>query len=79
MDFGNLRDILGYFFKGNPTVRSLYTSADIKIDFTVSFEPVDGFWQFKSHFLVVFQGQLNGEVIIHISLHGKRPLHILIQ
>ena len=48
------------------------TSADKKIDFTVSFEPVDGFWQFKSHFLVVFQGQLNGEVIIHIQLTWKK-------
>ena len=48
MDFGNLKVILGYFFKGNPMVTLLYTSADLKIDFTVSFEPVDGFWQFKS-------------------------------
>ena len=54
-------------FKANPTVRLRNTSADIKIDFTVSFEPVDGFWQFKTHFVVVFQGQSNGEVTVYIS------------
>ena len=66
-DFGNLRVTLEYFFKANQTVKSLYTSADIKIDFTVSFEPVDGFWQFKSHFGVLFQGQFNSEVTVHFS------------
>ena len=48
MDFDSLRVILEFF---NTMVRSLYTSADTKIDFTVSFEPVDGFWQFKSLFV----------------------------
>ena len=66
-------------FKANPTVRLLNTSVDIKIDFTVSFEPVDGFWQFKTHFVVVFQGQSNGEVTVYISWHGKSYLQFLIQ
>ena len=42
-DFGNLRVIMGYFFKANPTVRSLYTSAD----------PMDGFQNVRGHFGVV--------------------------
>ena len=67
MDFGNLKVILGYFFRGNQMVTLLYTSADLEIDFTVSFEPVDGFWQFKSHFGVLFQGQFNSEVTVHFS------------
>ena len=40
MDFGNLKVDLGYFFKGNKMVTLLYTSADLEIDFTESFEPV---------------------------------------
>ena len=35
-------------------MRLLYASADIKIDFTLSAEPVDEFCQVKSHFWVVF-------------------------
>ena len=35
----------------NHLVRSsqLYKSADLYIDFTISLDPVDGFWQLKSH------------------------------
>ena len=35
-DFGNLRVIIGYFFKANPTVRSLYTSADMEKDIFIT-------------------------------------------
>ena len=40
---------------------------DIKIYFTVSFESMDGFWQFKSHFGVFFQGPSNGEVLYTLA------------
>ena len=43
--------------------------------FTLSFDPVDRFWQLKSHFAVVFQAKSNGEVTVHISWHGKIHLH----
>ena len=49
----------------------LYKSADFKIIITVSFDPLDGFGQSKSHFGVVFRGQPNGDtkspVIVQIS------------
>ena len=35
-DFGNLRVIIGYFFKANPTVRSLYTSANMEKDIFIT-------------------------------------------
>ena len=38
-------------------VRSLYTSADMEKDISITYNPVEGFWQSKSHFGVVFQGQ----------------------
>ena len=65
-DFGNLRVILGYFFKANPMVRSLYTSADIEKDNSLTSHPVEGFWQFKSLFGLVFQGQSNSEVTVAV-------------
>ena len=40
-DFCNLRVIMGYFFKANPTVRSLYTSADMEKDNFFS-DPMNG-------------------------------------
>ena len=53
----------------------LYKTADLHIIFTLSFDPVDRFWQLKSHFGVVFQAKSNGEVTVHISWHGKIHLH----
>ena len=74
MDFKVSGIILGYFFKANLTVRSLYTSADMKKDIFISSHPIDRFWQFKGHFGVVFLGQSDGEVSVYISLHGKRHI-----
>ena len=41
----------------NPMVSSLYTSADMEEDISITYNPVEGFWQSKSPFWVVFQGQ----------------------
>ena len=49
------------------TAVQLYKSADLYIDFTISLDPVDGFWQLKSHFGVIFDGQPNYKVTVHIS------------
>ena len=43
MDFDKWRVIFGYFFKANPMVRSLYTSANMKKDRSITYDPVDGF------------------------------------
>ena len=51
----------------NPIIKSLYTSADMEKDISITFDPVDGFWQSKSHFGVVSQGKSNSEVTVHIS------------
>ena len=40
-------------------VRSLYKSADLKIESSVTFDLVDGVKQMRSHFGVIFQGQCN--------------------
>ena len=71
MDFDSLRVILEFF---NTMVRSLYTSADMKKDIFITSHPIDRFWQFKSHFGVVFLVQSDGEVSVYISLHGKRHI-----
>ena len=36
-------------------VRSLYTSADMKKDFSVTSDPVDGFQHVRAHFGIVFK------------------------
>ena len=56
MNFGNLRVILEYFLKANPMVRSLYTSADMEVDLSVTLEPMDRFKHMRGPFGVVFQG-----------------------
>ena len=48
-------------------VRSLYKSADLEKESSVTFDLVDGFKHMKSHFGVVFQGKFNAEVTVHIS------------
>ena len=48
-------------------VRSLYKSADLKIESSVTFDFVDGFKHMRSHFWVVSQGKFNVEVTVHIS------------
>ena len=53
MDLGNLRVILGYFFKANPMVRSLYTSADMQEDLSITFDLVDRIRHVGGHFGVV--------------------------
>ena len=47
----------------------LYKSADFKIIITVSFDPLDGFGQSKSHFGVVFQGKSSDEVKSAVQLY----------
>ena len=45
----------------------LYKTADLSINFTVSFDPMDRFQHVGGHFGVVLHGQANGEVTVHIS------------
>ena len=56
-------------------VRSLYTSADMEEDLSVTLEQMDRFKHMRGPFGVVFQGQSNGDVTVHINSHGRRPLH----
>ena len=58
---------LGKFVKPNPMLRSLYTSADIEEDLSITFDLVDGIRHMGGHFGVVLQAQSNGEVTVHIS------------
>ena len=53
MDLGIWGVILGYFDKPNPMVRSLYTSADMEEDLSVTFDLVDEFRHMGCHFGVV--------------------------
>ena len=62
-----MRGHFGVVFEANPMVRSLYTSADMEENLSITFEPVDRFKHMRGHFGVVFQGQSNGEVTVHIS------------
>ena len=48
-------------------VRSLYTSADMEEDLSITLEPMDRFKHMRGPFGVVFQGKSNGEVTVHIS------------
>ena len=48
-------------------VRLLYTSADMEEDFSITLEPKDRFKHMRGPFGVVFQGQTNDEVTVHIS------------
>ena len=41
---------------------SLYTSADMGKDISITSNLVNRFWQFKSNFGIVFQGKSSGEV-----------------
>ena len=61
-DFCNLNVIFGLFSKANPTVRSLYTLADI----SVTSDPMYGFQSVRGHYGVVFQEQSNSEVTVQI-------------
>ena len=62
-------------FLANPMVRPLYTRADMEIDISITSDTVDGFQSLRGNLGVVFQGQSNDEVTVHISWHGKRHLH----
>ena len=44
-------------------VRSLYTSADIEEDLSITLEPMDRFKHMRGPFRVVFQGQSNGTMV----------------
>ena len=44
-------------------------------DISIPSDPRDGFQSVRGHFWVVFRGQYNGEVTVHISWHGKIHLH----
>ena len=59
----------------NPMVRSLYKSADMEEDLTITLQPVDGFQHMRGQSGVVFHAQSNGEVTLQISWHGRRPPH----
>ena len=48
-------------------VRSLYKSADLKKESSVTFDLVDGFKHMKSYVGVIFPGEFNAEVTVHIS------------
>ena len=48
-------------------VRSMYKSADMEEDLSVTLEPMDRFKHMRGPFGVVFQGQSNGEVTVHIN------------
>ena len=48
-------------------VRSMYTSADMEEDLSITLEPMDRFKHMRGPLGVVYQGQSNGEVTVHIS------------
>ena len=48
-------------------MRSLYTSADMEENISITSDPVDGFQSVRNHFGVFFQGQSNSEITVHIS------------
>ena len=54
MDLGNIRVIFWYFFEANPMMRSLYTSADMEENISITSGPVDGFQHITSSFLGSF-------------------------
>ena len=56
MDFTTQEVILGYL----TIVRSLYTSADMEEDLTITLQPVDGFQHMRCQSGVVFHAQSNG-------------------
>ena len=62
----------------NPILRSdqlwLYRTADLNINFTVSFDPVDRFQHVRGHFGVVFHGQSNGEVQVKTKDKAKAKI-----
>ena len=62
-----MRVILGYFFMPNPMVRSLYKSADMEEDLSITLEPMGRLWHMRSDFVVVFYDQSNGEVTVQMS------------
>ena len=51
----------------NPIVRSLYKSADMEEDLSISLEPIGGLWYMRGHFGVDFHAQSNDEVTVQIS------------
>ena len=51
----------------NPMLRSLYKSADIEEDLSITLELMGIMWHIRGHFGVVFYAQSNGEVTIQIS------------
>ena len=55
----------------NPIIRSLYTSADMEKDISITSDLVDRFQSVRGHFKVVFLSQPNGKVTVHNSWDGK--------
>ena len=51
----------------NQKVISLYKSADMEEDLSITLEPMGGMWHMRGHFGVVFHAQSNGEVTVQIS------------
>ena len=47
----------------NPMVRSLYKSADMEEDLSITLEPMGRMWHMRDHFGVVYHAQSNGEVM----------------
>ena len=48
-------------------VRSLYTSADMEEDLSITLEPMDKFKHMRGPLGVVFQGQSNGKVNVNFG------------
>ena len=48
-------------------VRSVYKSADMEEDLSITLEPMGGLWHMRGHFGVVFHAQSNVEVMVQIS------------
>ena len=54
-------------------MRSLYKSADMEEDLSITLEPMGRLWHMRGHFGVVFHAQSKFEVTVHISWHGRNP------
>ena len=49
----------------NPIIRSLYTSADMEKDISITSNLLNRFQCIRGHFKVVFLSQSNGKVTVH--------------
>ena len=68
MDFNECGVNLRLFVKPNPMVRSLYKSADMKNEMTITLDPVVGFGCAKGQFGVVFRSEGSQEPALSFPL-----------